>query len=113
MVGSGDTNDIASNAKSTIIIMRHEARKLKKVISFITSPGYLQGSDSRKQAGLVGGPSRLITDKAIFGFHPESKRMMLLSIHPGNTLDDVINIMGFEPVIPDQVPFTAPPQKNS
>ena len=30
MIGSGGANDIASSAKSTIIIMRHEARKLKK-----------------------------------------------------------------------------------
>ncbi len=109
MIGSGGANDIASNAKSTIIIMRHEARKLRKTISFITSPGYLHGNDSRKQAGLCGGPSRVITDKAILGFDPDSKKMMLVSIHPGNTLDDVINTMGFEPVIPEKIPFTEPP----
>jgi glutaconate CoA-transferase, subunit B len=109
MVGSGGANDIASNAKRTIIIMRHEARKLKKAISFITSPGYLCGGNSREETGLKGGPSRVITDKAIFGFELESKRMMILSIHPGNTLEDVVGTMGFEPVIPEQVPFTEPP----
>jgi len=109
MIGSGGANDIASNAKSTIIIMRHEARKLRKTISFITSPGYLKGNDSRKQAGLCGGPSRVITDKAILGFDPESKKMVLLSIHPGNTLEDVVNTMGFEPIIPEKIPFTEPP----
>lgn len=112
MIGSGGANDIASNAKSTIIIMRHEARKLKKAISFITSPGYLTGGESRQQAGLPGGPSRVITDKAIFGFHPESKRMMLISIHPGNTLDDVVNTMGFEPIVSTPIPFTEPPSKE-
>ena len=71
MVGSGGANDIASCAKRTIIIMRHEARKLKQTISFITSPGYISGGASRAKAGLRGGPSRVITDKAIFGFHPE------------------------------------------
>ncbi len=112
MVGSGGANDIASNAKSTIIIMRHEARKLKKTISFITSPGYLSGYESRKEAGLPGGPSRVITDKAIFSFDPESKKMMLHSIHPGNTLEDVVNTMGFEPIIPAQIPFTEPPSNE-
>lgn len=109
MVGSGGANDIASSAKRTIIIIRHESRKLKRAISFITSPGYITGGNSRSEAGLTGGPYRVITDKAIFGFHPESKKMMLITIHPGNNLEDVINTMGFEPIIPDNLPFTEVP----
>jgi glutaconate CoA-transferase, subunit B len=112
MIGSGGANDIASCAQRTIIIMRHEARKLKQAISFVTSPGYVAGGDSRTLAGLQGGPSRVITDKAIFGFHPETKQMMLLSIHPGNTLDDVLGTMGFAPVVPQNVPFTEPPTQE-
>ena len=109
MVGSGGANDIASSAKRTIIIIRHESRKLKRAISFITSPGYITGGNSRSEAGLTGGPYRVITDKAIFGFHPESKKMMLITIHPGNNLEDVINTMGFEPIMPDNLPCTEVP----
>jgi glutaconate CoA-transferase subunit B len=112
MIGSGGANDIASCARRTIIIMRHEARKLKKAISFVTSPGYLTGGDSRVRAGLGGGPSRVITDKAIFGFHPETKQMMLISIHPGNTLEDVLGTMGFAPIVPEHVPYTEPPTQD-
>ena len=112
MIGSGGANDIASCAQSTIIIMRHEARKLRQAISFITSPGYVTGGDSRAQTGLQGGPSRVITDKAIFGFHPETRQMMLISIHPGSTLDDVLGTMGFAPVVPQHVPFTEPPAQE-
>ncbi len=109
MVGSGGANDIASCARKTVYIMRHEARKLRKTISFITSPGYIEGGDSRAKAGLLGGPSSVITDKAIFGFHPETKQLSIQSIHPGNTIEDVVRTMGFTPQIPDQVPFTEPP----
>jgi glutaconate CoA-transferase subunit B len=112
MVGSGGANDIASSAQSTIIIMRHEARKFKERVSFNTSPGYIDGGDSREKAGLVGGPQRVITDKAVFGFHPESKHMQLMSIHPGNTLDDVLDNMGFKPIVPNNVPFTEPPSNT-
>ena len=108
-VGSGGANDIASSARRTIIIIRHEERKLKEAVSFITSPGYIRGGQERAQAGLPGGPSRVITDKAIFGFDPESKRMTLLSIHPGCALEDVLNTMGFKPIVPEHVPFTEPP----
>jgi glutaconate CoA-transferase subunit B len=112
MIGSGGANDIASCARRTIIIMRHEERKLKETISFITSPGFISGSDSRIKAGLSGGPSRVITDKAIFGFHPQTKQMQLLSIHPGITLEEVLNTMGFTPDVPEQVPFTEPPTQE-
>jgi len=112
MIGSGGANDIASCAKRTIIIMRHEERKLKKAISFITSPGFITGGDSRAKVGLAGGPSRVITDKAIFGFHPDTKQMMLISIHPGITLEDVLGTMGFSPVLPEQVPYTEPPTRE-
>jgi len=108
-VGSGGANDIASSAKRVVIIIRHEARKLKEAVSFVTSPGYLRGNGARQAAGLPGGPVRVITDKAIFGFDPQSKRLRLESIHPRVTLEDVLSSMGFQPLVPDQVPVTEPP----
>jgi len=109
MVGSGGANDIASCAQRTVIIIRHEAHKLQEAIGFITSPGYLTGGNSRQEASLWGGPSRVITNKAIFKFDEKSHEMELLSIHPGNTLEDVLQTMGFTPKLPKDVPFTDPP----
>jgi len=107
--GSGGGNDVASCANRTVIIIRHEARKLNEAVSFITSPGYLGGSGEREKRGLRGGPSRVITDKAVFGFDPHSKRMRLESIHPHTTLEDVLSSMSFKPIVPDDLPVTAPP----
>ena len=112
MVGSGGANDIASCARRTIIIMRHEERKLREAISFVTSPGYLTGGESRAEAGLAGGPSRVITDKAIFDFDPKTKRMRLLSIHPGITREETLATMGFSPIVPADVPNTEPPTQD-
>jgi glutaconate CoA-transferase subunit B len=84
-------------------------RKLKEAVSFITSPGYLRGNGEREHAGLIGGPSRVITDKAVFGFDPESKRMRLEAIHPNTTLEDVLSNMSFQPVVPRDLPVTEPP----
>jgi glutaconate CoA-transferase, subunit B len=109
MVGSGGANDIASCAKKTVLIMRQEKRKFRETISFVTSPGFVSGGNSRTEAGLAGGPGRVITDKAIYGFHPETRKMMLISIHPGNTLEDVVSTLGFRPEIPSHVLSTEPP----
>lgn len=108
-VGSGGANDIASCAQRTIIIIRHEARKLNEAVSFVTSPGYLRGNGGREAAGLRGGPSRVITDKAIFGFDPKSRRMRLESIHPGTTIKDVLENLSFQPIVPGDLPITEPP----
>ena len=107
--GSGGGNDLASCARRTVIIIRHEIRKLKEAVSFITSPGYLRGNGERESAGLVGGPARVITDKAVFGFDPESKRMKLEAIHPNTMLEDVLANMSFKPVIPSDLQVTEPP----
>jgi glutaconate CoA-transferase subunit B len=112
MIGSGGANDIASCAKRTVIIIRHEPHKIRETISFITSPGYLSGDRSRQNAGLKGGPSRIITNKAIFGFNSKSKQISLISIHPGNTLDDVLATMGCKPMVPKNIPLTEPPTKD-
>ena len=51
----------------------------------------------------------MITDKAIFDFDPESKRMRLVSIHPGITLEDALANMNFQPILSDDLPITEPP----
>ena len=107
--GSGGGNDVASCARRTVIIIRHEARKLNEAVFFVTSPGHLRGGRDREAAGLRGGPTRVITDKAVFGFDPESKRMRLESIHFGTTLEDVLANMSFQPIVPGDLPTTEPP----
>jgi len=64
---------------------------------------------SVRQQGLVGGPARVITDKAVFGFDPETKRMKLEAIHPTSTLEDVLSNMSFTPIVPNSLQVTAPP----
>ncbi|MPZ14648.1 MAG: 3-oxoadipate--succinyl-CoA transferase subunit B [Chloroflexi bacterium] len=111
--GGGGANDIASHAKSTIMIIRHEARKLVERLVHNTSPGFLTGGDARRRAGLPGrGPSRVITDKALFTFDTTVGRIKLLSIHPGITHEDVRVSTGFPLEIPPGVPETGPPTQE-
>lgn len=45
----------------------------------------------------------------MIGFDDETKRMKLISIHPGVTVEDVVENTGFELIIPDEVYETKPP----
>src|SRR6266545_8209865 len=111
--GGGGANDIASNARYTIIITRHDRRKFVERLVHNTSPGFLSGGDSRQQAGLRGGgPRRVITDKVVFGFDEQTHRMQLVSIHPGVSHDELRDATGFELDIPPNCPITLPPSNE-
>lgn len=110
LVGSGGANDLASLAKETIIIMRHEKRKLLPKVQYITSPGYITGSGERRRLGLPGrGPKMVITDLCVFGFDSKDEKMKLASLHPGVTAEDVRMNSGFEVDIPTDVHTTPVP----
>src|SRR5690348_5620385 len=63
--GTGGGNDISS-LTNMIVAMKHEKRRFVENVDFITSPGFLRGADTRREAGLtVGGMYRVVTDLGI------------------------------------------------
>jgi len=113
--GPGGANEIASMCWKVIIMAELEKRKYPKRVDFISSPGYLDGSlHARERAGLpVGtGPYRVVSDKAIFGFDEETRRMKILAICPWATLDDVLANMDFEPLVAEPLGTVAPPTEE-
>lgn len=88
--GSGGACDLACLAKRHIIIMAHERRRFVPRVDYITSPGYGNGPDWRRAAGLPrGGPSAVITTLGIFRFDRSTGEMVLASLHPGGSVDEV------------------------
>ncbi len=95
--GSGGAADIAAMSKRLIAIMNHEKRRLVERVSYITSPGYIDGEGGRAKAGIaVGGPAAVITDKAVLRPHGPANELHLSSVHPGHTADEVIENTGWE-----------------
>jgi acyl CoA:acetate/3-ketoacid CoA transferase beta subunit len=110
--GSGGANDVGSFCWRTFYIMRNQSqRTFVNRLDFVTTPGWLGGPGERERAGLPSGcgPYRVITQLGVYGFDEESKRLTLLSLHPGVTGDDVRANSEFEIVIPAHVPVTQPP----
>ncbi len=108
--GSGGANDIISLCREVIILTAHEPRRFVDKVDFVTSPGHLAGGDSRMLSGLLfGGVSRVVTTLGLFGFEPVSRRMQLLAVHPGVTVDQVRAQTPFELLVADRVETTAPP----
>ncbi len=109
--GSGGGNDVGSHCWRTIAIMQHQKRRFVPKVDVITTPGYLTGPGAREEAGLPRGtgPAYVVSTLALMDFDPHSKRMRLKALHPGVTLDDVLENTGFDLLIPDEIEQTAPP----
>lgn len=106
--GTGGGNDIASLCK-VIVAMHHEKRRLVKKVDFITSPGYLNGGNSRRQAGLIaGGALKVVTHLAILGFDENKGVMCLEGLQPGATVEKVKESTGFSLMVKDKL-YAAPP----
>ncbi|HMP16268.1 MAG TPA: CoA-transferase, partial [Gemmatales bacterium] len=95
--GSGGANDLASFCWKVITMTNHDKRRFVEKVDFLTTPGYLTGPGAREAAGLPAGtgPYRVVTDLAVMGYHPETKRMQVFSLHPGVTMAMVQERTGF------------------
>jgi glutaconate CoA-transferase, subunit B len=110
--GTGGGNDIASLTQM-IVAMKHEKRRFVSRVDFVTSPGFLCGEESRREAGLTtGGMYRVITDLGVLGFDEHSKRMQLLALHPGATVDQVQANTDFELLVAADLEITDPPTER-
>ncbi len=111
--GSGGGSDIASLSGRLVIIMNHEKRRFLKRVSYVTSPGYGEGGDWRERSGLRGGgPSAVITTKGIFRFDPKTKEMFLHSVHPGVTIEEVMENTGWDLKLASSIEVTKPPTRS-
>ena len=110
--GSGGANDFGSMAWKIMVITPQDSRRFVERVSFVTTPGYLEGPGSRKKAGLPvnTGPHKVITNMAVMGYDPETKRMRVESIHKGFTFDDVQENTGFELLKAPEVVETIEPE---
>lgn len=108
--GSGGGNDIISSAKRVVVIMTHEKRKMVKKLDYLTSPGFLDGPGARERTGLLGGgPSLVVTNLCQMDFDPKTKRIRLATVHPGVSVQQVVDNSGFDLIIPQNVPTTELP----
>lgn len=89
-----------------VILFReeHSRRVLVPKVDFISAAGSSPPGHYRR-----GGPHALITNKALFVFDRKRRRFRLESVHPGTTLEEVIEATGFDFDRLPEVPQTPMP----
>jgi glutaconate CoA-transferase subunit B len=108
--GSGGAADIASLARRFLIIMPHQRHRFVERVSFITSPGFGDGSNWRERVGLPGGgPAAIISTLSVFTFDPTSREAVLSSYHPFTTPQEVAENTGWPLQLAPNLRETTPP----
>ncbi len=109
--GSGGGADIAILSRRWVTLMSHERRRLVEKVSFVTSPGYGDGTPYwRKRNGLLGGgPAAIITTLCVFRFPELGGEAYLASVHPGHTVDEVRAETGWKVKVAEHLSETQPP----
>ena len=89
-----------------VILFReeHSPRVMVPKVDFVSAPGV-----SPPNVYRPGGPHALVTGRCVFVFDRTKKRFRLASIHPGQTVDTVIENTGFAFDLPREVPETPSP----
>jgi glutaconate CoA-transferase, subunit B len=76
-----------------VILFRteHSRRTLVEKVDFVSAPGTSPPNVYRN-----GGPIALITNRCLFAFDRARQRFALASVHPGHTVEEVIENTGFD-----------------
>jgi glutaconate CoA-transferase subunit B len=93
-----------------VILFRteHSRRSLVEKVDFVSAPG-----TSPRHVFRTGGPIALITNRCLFSFDRVRRRFTLASVHPGHTVEEVIDNTGFSFDRPPDVPTTSVPSDET
>ena len=84
--------------------LEHTRRTLVDKVDFISAPG-----TSPPDVYRPGGPIALLTNRCVFAFDRARGRFRLASVHPGHTLEEVLDNTGFAFDRPERVETTPAP----
>lgn len=108
--GAGGAPEIAAHAGKVLIVVRHSKRVFVDELSFVTSLGFGTGPGDRERLGLRGaGPTQVITDLGILEPNRETCELTLVAVHPGVSVEAVVEATGWPLKVSDQVRTTTAP----
>ena len=111
--GPGGADSIASMCWRTILMTDQQARKFVPRVDFISSPGFLDGSEgARERAGLPRGtgPWRVVTPWAVFDY--QGRHLRLAGVSPFVTVDQLLAEMSFKPKMADEIETLETPTED-
>ena len=111
--GGGGAPEIATNAGEVFITLKHSKRAFVKDVDFVTTLGFGRDGKGRDKVPNMGkGPTRVITDLCVMKPDPDTKELVVVSLHPGVTREQVIDATGWDIRFAEQLESTPEPNAN-
>jgi len=112
LAGAGGAPEFAGHSKRSVFTL--SGGEFVEELDYFTTPGYVNGGNSRYEAGMPegSGPSALITTKGVFKFDEKTKEMYLAGIHPGMTVEEIKTQIPWDLKIADPLEVTRLPSQE-
>jgi len=95
--GGGGAPEIATNAGEIFITLKHSKRTFVNEVDFVTTLGFGRDGKGRDGVPNIGkGPTRVITDLCVMRPDPETRELVVVSLHPGVNAEQVQDATGWE-----------------
>jgi glutaconate CoA-transferase, subunit B len=108
--GGGGAPEIASLCREVFVIARQEPRVFVDRVDFTTSFGHGTGGDDRRRLGLrTAGPTLVVTDLCLLRPDEQTEELVVVSVHPGVSRDEVVERTGWPIRFAADVSDTPPP----
>ncbi|MDH3752691.1 MAG: CoA-transferase [Acidimicrobiia bacterium] len=92
------------NDTTSYWIPNHSTRVFVPEVDVVSGPGYDRMRDLGERASRFHEIRRVVTPLAALDFETTDHRMRLRSLHPGISVEQVVENTGFELVIPEDIP---------
>jgi glutaconate CoA-transferase subunit B len=111
--GGGGAPEIATQCGKIFITMAQSPRAFVSRLEFITSLGFGEGGDHRARLGIrTLGPTRVVTDLCLLEPETATNELVVTSIHPGVTREQLTAATGWPLRFAKDVHETAAPTRE-
>lgn len=100
------------NNRTSYWVPKHSPRVVVEQVDIVSGVGRRRAEEAGPAATRFHDVHRLITDLGVFDFGGPGHTIRLLSVHPGVTVEDVLNSSGCEITAGERVPETRTPSET-
>jgi acyl CoA:acetate/3-ketoacid CoA transferase beta subunit len=91
------------NNPTSYFIPQHSTRSFVEKVDCVSGVGYDRAKEAGESASRFHEIRRVVSNLGVFDFETPDHAMRLRSVHPGVSIDDVLEATGFEIVVPEAV----------
>jgi len=97
------------NHSTSYWVPNHTTRSFVEQVDVVSGVGYERAAAAGPSATRYHEIRRVVSNLGVFDFETPDRVMRLRSVHPGVTVDEIVEATGFDLVLPPEVPDTRLP----